>query len=140
MPKNKSLRLIIDTNLWISFLISDNLHKLDKILYTAHPRLIFSEELLNEISKTIEKPKLSKFFSSLALENMLLALQSYIDIIVVESEVNVCRDAKDNFLLALSKDSKADYLLTGDKDLLQLEKFENTRIVTITEFFEKTGY
>jgi predicted nucleic acid-binding protein len=45
---------------------------------------------------------------------------------------------KDNFLLALAKDGKAHYLLTGDKDLLDLEKFGKTRIVTISHFLEET--
>ena len=35
---------------------------------------------------------------------------------------------------ALAKDSKANYLLTGDKDLLILKTFDTTQIVTITEF------
>ena len=47
-----------------------------------------------------------------------------------------CRDIKDNYLLALSKDSNADYLITGDKDLLDLNKFENTEIVTLPQFIE----
>jgi len=37
-------------------------------------------------------------------------------------------------LLSLAKDAKANYLLTGDKDLLVLKTFEVTQIVTITEF------
>lgn len=54
----------------------------------------------------------------------------------VVSKVNVCRDWKDNFLLALSKDAKADYLISGDKDLLDLRKFGKTKILTLTEFLE----
>jgi len=46
----------------------------------------------------------------------------------------LCRDDKDNFLLALAKDSNADFLITGDKDLLILKKFEDTSIVTIADY------
>ena len=42
----------------------------------------------------------------------------FIDLIEVESVVTICRDAKDNFLLALAKDGKADYLLTVTKTYL----------------------
>jgi len=49
---------------------------------------------------------------------------------------NWCRDVKDNYLLALSKDADADYLITGDKDLLVLKQFENTLIVTLPQFLE----
>ncbi len=53
-------------------------------------------------------------------------------------DIKICRDEKDNFLLSLSVDSKAEYLITGDKDLLVLEKIENTEILTFSEFIERT--
>ena len=53
-----------------------------------------------------------------------------------KSKVNVCRDTKDEFLLALSKDGKADYLVTGDKDLLSLYRYRKTDIVTFSQFIE----
>lgn len=52
----------------------------------------------------------------------------------VISEVDVCRDPKDNFLLALAKDSQADFLITGDKDLLILEQFADSLILTFADF------
>ncbi len=69
---------------------------------------------------------------------MLSTFEPFIDFIEVESLITVCRDRKDNFLLALAKDGKADYLLTGDKDLLELKKFAKAKIITITNFFEET--
>ena len=53
----------------------------------------------------------------------------------IESYVSICRDVKDNFLLSLSKDAKADFLITGDYDLLVLKTFEATQIVTMAEFY-----
>lgn len=137
MPRNKPLRLVVDTNLWISFLISDRQRRLDSLLYIDKVRFLFSTELLEEINKTATKPKLKKYFSTNALEEMLLNLELYIDIIEVESIVDICRDAKDNFLLALSKDGKADFLITGDKDLLDLEKYSKSKILTISKFLEE---
>ena len=57
--------------------------------------------------------------------------------IEVSSSIRASRDPKDNFLLALAKDGKADYLLTGDKDLLTLKKFGRTIIITISKFLEE---
>ena len=68
---------------------------------------------------------------------MLTAFEPFTDLIQVESIVSICRDPKDNFLLALAKDGKADYLLTGDKDLLDLKNFGKTKIKTITAFVDK---
>ncbi len=69
---------------------------------------------------------------------MLSSFEPFIDLIAVESVVTICRDTKDNFLLALAKDSNADYLLTGDKDLLVIKKFGETKITTISAFIDLT--
>ena len=71
------------------------------------------------------KPKVNLFFCNGTFTGT---------IIQVSSVVEICRDAKDNFLLALAKDSQADYLITVDADLLVIKKFEHTEIVTYTEF------
>ena len=69
---------------------------------------------------------------------MLSTFEPFTDLIEVASIVTICRDSKDNFLLALAKDGKADYLLTGDKDLLELKKFGKTKIEKITTFITET--
>ena len=61
-------------------------------------------------------------------------IQKYSEFINVSSVVNVCRDQKDNFILSLAKDSSADYLITGDKDLLIIKRFEKTEIITMAEY------
>ena len=63
MPKNKPLKLIIDTNLWISFIISNKQNLLDSLLYSQEARLLFSKELITEILQSITKPKLKKYLS-----------------------------------------------------------------------------
>jgi len=138
MPKNKPLRLIIDTNLWVSFIISNKQNLLNSLLFSENARLLFSEELIVEIKQTIVKPKLKKYFGANALEEMLSTFEPFIDLIEVKSIVTVCRDTKDNFLLALAKDGHADYLLTGDRDLLELKKFGNTMIKTVVTFIDET--
>lgn len=96
-------RVIIDTNLWISFLLTKDFSKLDKLLANHSITLLFSQELLDEF-------------------------------IVVTSTTTACRDQKDNFLLSLAADGKATHLLTGDKDLLNLGKYEKTEIITISAY------
>ena len=57
--------------------------------------------------------------------------------IEIMSEVSLCRDPKDNFLLALAKDSQANFLITGDADLLTLGSFSETKIITYHDFLEQ---
>ena len=138
MPKSSSkLRLIIDSNLWISFLISDKQRKLDRLLLLDEVKILFSVELLNELTKISKYPKLKSYFKPNAIEEMLLNLETYIELIEIKSNVQICRDPKDNFLLNLAKDGKANFLLTGDKDLLVLQRIGKTSIISISEFLEK---
>jgi hypothetical protein len=60
MPKSKSIRIIIDTNLWISYILSKKLDQLDEFISSNRFQLLFSIELLEEIEATIKKPKLQK--------------------------------------------------------------------------------
>ena len=133
---NKPIKLVVDTNLWISFLISRSYAKLDKILKAGLARLIFSAELIEEFIEVVERPKFKKIFSSSDIRNLFTDIYLYADFIEVTTSVQICRDKKDNFLLALCQDGNADFLLTGDEDLLILRKFGKTRIMTLAEYLE----
>lgn len=136
MP-NKASRIILDTNLWISFLISKDLSKLDEILFEKKAKLVFSKELLDEFLEVAKRPKFRRFFSKIDIENILETIDEYADFVIVKSKITICRDPKDNFLLSLAKDGKADFLLTGDNDLLDIGVFEKTSIETISDFLSR---
>jgi len=127
-------RIIIDTNLWISFLLSKKYTFIDKLLSHKKVRLVFSSELLAELMEVAARPKLRKFFTPADKKMIFDLIERHADYVVVTSNVEVCRDAKDNFLLSLAKDSQTHFLITGDKDLLVLKKFEGTEILTIAEY------
>lgn len=127
-------RIIIDTNLWVSFLLTKQFSFLDDLLENQEFQLIFCQELLAEFMEVINRPKLRKYFSEENLESILEIIEQYADFVTVTSVINGCRDEKDNFLLSLAKDGSANYLLTGDHDLLIIKQFENTEILTIAEF------
>lgn len=136
MPKIKD-RVIVDTNLWISFLLSKGYGKLDKLFNAENLILLFSRELLDEFVEVARRPKFKKYFSITDLNELLTEIHSRAEFIDVTSVVNLCRDEKDDFLLALAKDGKADFLITGDNDLLELEKFEKTNILTMANYLQK---
>jgi len=130
------MRIILDTNLWIGFLISSKYEKLDELLFNQRCKLLFSQELLEEFVAVANRPKLRKYISRDELEDILETIDEVAEFVNVTSEISECRDPKDNFLLSLAVDGKADYLLTGDKDLLVLKKISETQIRTISEFFD----
>jgi uncharacterized protein len=130
----KQSRIIIDTNLWISYLITKGFKRLDRLIFNNEARLIFSQELINEFIQVSERKKFSKYFDKKDIIKLLELFDTYGELVNVTSKVKSCRDIKDNFLLSLSLDGKADYLITGDSDLLDLEIFGKVRIMTISEF------
>ena len=89
---------------------------------------------MEEFLEVSNRPKLRKFFTAKDIDSILLNINDYAEYITVTSRVSVCRDAKDNFLLALAKDGNATHLITGDKDLLDIDKFGKAKILTITEY------
>ena len=127
----------MDTNLWISFLISNRYRQLDSLLIDGKCTLLFSQELIEEFVAVAKRPKLKKFISRDDLEDLLETIYEVAEFVEVTSDVNICRDPKDNFLLSLARDGRADYLLTGDNDLLDLDDIDGTKIIKIADFFDQ---
>ncbi len=130
----KSLTVIIDTNLWISFLISKELSWIDNLIVNNKIEIVYSQELFDEIISVIQRPKFKKYLNFQKSISLITIFENYFKLVKVTSIVEICRDEKDNFLLALARDSGADFLITGDKDLIILNPFENTKILSFSEF------
>lgn len=136
MPKKRD-RIIIDTNLWISFLLTNDFSKLDQIFTDNSGILLFSQTLLNEFIEVAQRPKFKKYFSLTTLESLLVHIKYEAEFVNVTSHIKICHDPKDDFLLSLAKCGRATHLITGDKDLLEIKIFENTKIITIADYFSK---
>ena len=66
--------------------------------------------------------------------------QAFLDdvtVIQTVSHVEICRDPDDNKFLSCAKDAKALYIVSGDKDLLDIRQFEGIQVVTVKEFCER---
>jgi putative PIN family toxin of toxin-antitoxin system len=92
--------------------------------------------LLDEFLEVAQRPKFKKYFSLPDLESLLLQVKNEAEFIEVTSNIKLCRDPKDDFLLSLAKDGKATHLITGDKDLLDIKIFEKTKIMTVTDYLK----
>lgn len=135
----KSKKVILDTNLWISFLISHRLDEIDDLLLDGKIRLIFSKESIEEFIAVAKRPKFEKFFTDKNINDLLQLFDSYGKLVNVSTAITDCRDDKDNFLLSLAVDSKSDYLVTGDSDLLTLSKIKKTKILSWSNFLKELG-
>lgn len=117
----KNSRIILDVNLLISFLISSTIEPLLPLIKAGKVKLLFSENLMAEFIDVASRPKFKKYFNNDNVTELVMILNTLGVWVNVTSDITICRDPKDNYLLSLAKDGKADYLVTGDQDLLILE-------------------
>lgn len=131
----KPLRVVVDPNLIVSLLIGKRVNEVLRIFKDERFQVILHEELLGEFEEVARRTKFRKYFPEHAVD-------AFVEKLLVEgkmingvlSKEKICRDPDDDYLLALSKAGKADVLMTGDKDLLVLEKYGRTRFLTARSF------
>lgn len=131
---NKNVKVIIDTNVWISFLIGKRLSILKELIVNGNLTIVVTRQLLDELIFATSKEKLKKYFPQNQVIELIALLNSIAEYVEIEPTYFINRDPKDNFLLDLIAFSKADYLITGDKDLLEHNPFLSAQILTPAEF------
>ena len=145
MQLNQHFAIVIDTNVYISALGFDNiLLKLLNICFESELIQIYiSDQIYNEIEEVFFRESFNKKVkNSLSKESKLEFLQNLKLLTVntkTDQKITICRDPKDNKFLELAKTVKADYLITGDKDLLDLKQFGETKILKPSEFILELG-
>ncbi len=138
----RNLSVVVDTNIFVSGLIAEKglPHKLIKLLEEDLFLLIISQKMRDELEEVLYRVKFSAFLS----EDKLSKFFKMIDIIsfVVSPQTIIpieARDPKDQKVLATALGGKADYLVTGDEDLLILkdtDKLGRLKIVGVKEFLK----
>lgn len=132
--RTKKNKVIFDTNDWISVLIGKRLSKIKKHISEGNILIITTEQLLTEIKIVTKREKLRKYFPEKSVDELLEFLETIAEKVEITPTHFINRDPKDNFLLDLIDFSNADYLVTGDKDLLKHNPFKTAKIITPSEF------
>ena len=132
--KAKSIKVIFDTNVWISFLIGKRLPFIKNYISGGQITIITTAQLLKEIKDVTSRDRLKKYFPQESVAELLNLLEIITENVEIEPTHLISRDPKDNFLLDLIDFSKADYLVTGDKDLLVHSPFKSATILTPANF------
>ncbi len=134
--KGKSIKVIFDTNVWISFLIGKRLGSIKNHIADDQIKIIITPQLMTEIRTVTTRPRLKKYFPVESVNELIDLLETIAENIEVIPTHFINRDPKDNFLLDLIDFSKADYLVTGDKDLLVHNPFKTATILSPANFEE----
>jgi hypothetical protein len=130
----KKIKVIFDTNVWISFLIGKRLSRMKSFISDGTIRIIICQQILQELKIVTAREKFRVYFPQKDVEEFLDLLESIGEMTEIQEKYFQCRDPKDNFLLDLIDFSRADYLVTGDKDLLELNPFLDAEILSPLAF------
>ena len=133
------MKIVIDTNIWISYLLGSLLQGLDNKILSKEIKIVVSNEMLKELAAVLARPKFKEIISYKQIKKLFSLIDGYAVIVSPKQKVDVCRDKKDNFLLEVALEAKAEYLVTGDNDLLVLNNFRGIKIVKPKDFEEMVG-
>jgi putative PIN family toxin of toxin-antitoxin system len=128
MPGERT-RIVVDTNIWVSFLIGGTLAGLSDLLLQDRVVLLQSEELFSELLEVLGRPKFRQYFTRDQVRELVELVNLRTEWIDVVPETRLCRDPKDDFLLDLCLQGKADLLVTGDQELLALGRVGPTSVI-----------
>lgn len=128
--KAKNIKVIFDTNVWISFLIGKRLSFINNYISSGQITIVITEQLMQEIKEVTSRERLKKYFPHESVTELIEFLETIAENVKIKPTHFINRDPKDNFLLDLIDFSKADYLVTGDKDLLMHNPFKSAKILT----------
>lgn len=130
------MRIVVDTNVMISGVFFGGFpRKIPNAIAENKLTACATAEIIDEYEEIIKEMINRKQGH---LHHQLLApLVQALEIVEPATTVTLCRDPDDNKFLGCAKDAKALYIVSGDKDLLVLEQFEDIEIITAKEFCER---
>lgn len=124
-------RVVIDTNVLISGLFSTTSTPalaVEKAVTKA--QLVATTETLRELIEKLHSPKFDRYVRRERRDALLERVASLVEIIDVLQSIRASRDPKDDKFLEAAVNGRADVLVTGDRDLLDLNPFRGIAIVT----------
>jgi putative PIN family toxin of toxin-antitoxin system len=130
----KRIKVIFVTKIWISFLIGKRLLNIKNFICSGNIIIVVTPQLINEIKIVTQREKLKKYFNQNDVNGLIDLMETISLNVDIKEKHLICRDPKDNFLLDLIEFSNADFLVTGDKDLLELNPFKSGQIINPKDF------
>ncbi|NET72440.1 MAG: putative toxin-antitoxin system toxin component, PIN family [Sphaerospermopsis sp. SIO1G2] len=134
---NNAPNYVLDTNIFVSALLFKNSQPrqvLDKARNQGN--ILMSEAIWEEIIEVLGRPKFEKYVTAIERELFLDWLAESLHFIEISEIIVACRDAKDDKFLELAFNGNAELIVSGDKDLLILNPFQEIAIVTVREFLD----
>lgn len=132
---SSKVRYVLDTNLVISALLFKSSTPAKVFRYVLkYGEVLSSLELLEELNEVLGRDKFSRYITSEEREEFLESLLERVILIQPGERIQLCRDPQDDMVLSLALSGRANYIISGDNDLLVLNPFRDVKIVTAGQF------
>ena len=129
------IRAVIDTNVFVSILFGSPIMKeLLESCATYKFTWVISEEIYSEYKRAIEYKKFN--FPEEIKQKLLYSIEELAEFVHVSSNVTVSRDKDDDKFINCAIDGNCNFVVSGDKDLLEIKEYGGICIVTVKEFLE----
>jgi putative PIN family toxin of toxin-antitoxin system len=130
--KEKAIKkIVLDTNILVSALLfKGGLSSIIDLWKTGRIIPVFSKETFAEFKAVLEYPKfsLAEQEIKMIIEKQVLPYFEIVDIIYKIK--NICRDPDDDKFIACAVSASADFIVTGDMDLLEIGKYKSVKIIS----------
>jgi putative PIN family toxin of toxin-antitoxin system len=98
--------------------------------------ILISTATLAELQTVMNRKKFDKYVTKEIRSEFISQIIQESELIEIEEPIIACRDRKDDKFLEVAVNGKADYLITGDRDLLVLHPFRDIQIITPATFLK----
>jgi putative PIN family toxin of toxin-antitoxin system len=130
------LRAVIDTSSLISYLLTrgDIMRRVVAAWLAGGFEVYFAPATLDELAKVLDRPSIARV-AAMPPDELLSVVNSHgVFVPGAVSMAGVCRDPKDDILLACAVEAQAEYLISSDRDLLDMRRYDRLSIVNPGEF------
>ena len=132
--KNNSLRVVVDTNVLVSALVFGGVPRKVMEILIEEATVVTSPEILTELRRIVHA-KFPAFLEDLQRLEQLLKRDG-VQVVLGDTHVTASRDPDDNKVIETAIAGACSYIISGDKDLLDLKQYEDIQIVTPANFLE----
>ena len=131
-------RFVLDNNILVSALLVKNSSPFWVIKKVEEMGVIlYSEATLLELNQVLNRKKFIKYFTVEEKQEFIVKLIESAELVVIKESIDVCRDPNDNKFLELAVSGDANFIISGDQDLLVLNPFRNIEIITSNDFLTR---
>jgi len=138
MSSHEGKRFVVDTNVLISHLLMPDSTPGKALKRALHMgELLVSDDTLTELAEVINRPKFDKYLSSQDRRKFFEILAPLCIRVEIIQPIQACRDPKDDKFLEVAINGSADFILSGDSDLLALHPLHDIPILCPSQFLKQ---